>query len=322
MKDRIITIFGATGFIGKYVCNELVKAGYSIRVVSRSFERAKALRTGAFVGQIVPVAGNINRPEDFAKLVEGSYGVVDLVGILYESGRNKFNNLHNTNAAKLAEAAKKAGAVKFVHVSANVAEDSKAKYAQSKIAGEKAIQAAFPEAVILKPSVVFGAEDNFMNKFASMGAISPILPLIGGGKTKFQPVYVGDVARAVLAAIDNEAVKAGTYQLGGPQAVTFREVLSTIDIYTARKHRYLSIPFCFAKLIGGVSSFVSRIVPLIPPAITADQVELLKSDNTVSTRSKGLKELGINPTGMDAVVPEYVARFARNNKAYKARHSV
>ena len=312
MNNKIITIFGATGFIGKYVCNELVKAGYTIRAVSRSFERAKQLRTGAFVGQIVPVAGDINRPEDFAKLVEGSYGVVNLVGILYEGGRQKFDNIHHTNAAKLAVAAKKAGAVKFAHVSANVAEDSKAKYAQTKIAGEKAIIAAFPEAVILKPSIVFGAEDAFFNKFAGMGAISPILPLIGGGRTKFQPVYVGDVAKAVLAAIDSESVKPGTYQLGGPQVVTFRDIFGLIDEYTARKHCFISLPFPAAKLLATFSpSFV----------LTRDQVELLKDDNTVSTRSRGFKELGIQPTGIDAIVPEYLARFKRRNHATTARHS-
>ncbi len=322
MKDKIITVFGATGFVGKYVCNELVKAGYTIRAVSRSFERAKSLKTGAFVGQIVPTAGNINRPDDFAKLIEGSYGVVNLVGILNETGSQKFEKIHNANAAKLAGAAKRAGVKVFVHVSANVAEEIKAKYAQTKLSGEKAVQSMFPEAIILKPSVIFGAEDNFVNKFACMGVISPVLPLIGGGKTKFQPVYVGDVAKAVLAAINNESVKPGTYQLGGPQVLTFREILTNIDEYTARKHKYISLPFCVAKMLGNVSSIVSRIVPLINPAITADQVEMLKTDNVINTRSKGLKELGITPTGMEAIVPDYLARFKKRAHADHTRHSV
>jgi uncharacterized protein YbjT (DUF2867 family) len=313
MKDKIITIFGATGFVGKYVCNELIKAGYTLRVVSRSFERAKLLRTGALVGQVVPVAGDINRPDDFAKLVEGSYAVVNLVGILYESGRQKFNNIHNVNAGKLAEAAKKAGARTFIHISANVAEGSKAKYAQSKLAGEKAVQSAFPEAFILKPSVIFGAEDNFTNKFARMGVISPLLPLIGGGRTKFQPVYVGDVAKAVFAAIDSENIKSGTYLLAGPQTLTFREILSFLDEHTGREHGFISIPFGLAKLMATFSpAFV----------LTRDQVEMLKADNVTNTRSRGLKELGINPTGMEAVAPEYLARYARISHAEKARHSV
>ena len=313
MNNKIITIFGATGFVGKYVCADLVKAGYTIRVVSRSLERAKALRTGAFVGQIVPVAGDINNPESFAKLVEGSYGVVNLVGILYQSGRQKFENMHNINAGKLATAAKNAGAEVFVHVSANIAEDSKAKYAASKIAGERAVTSVFPEAIILKPSIIFGAEDNFFNKFARMGVLSPLFPLIGGGRTKFQPVYVADVSKAILAGVDSENVKPGNYQLGGPQVLTFKELLTRIDEYTGRKHAFINLPFCIANIMAFFSpSFI----------LTRDQVELLKSDNTISSRSKGLKELGISPTGIEAVVPEYLARYRKQTHPDHARHSV
>lgn len=312
MNNRIITIFGATGFIGKYVCEELVKAGYTIRVVSRSLERAKLLRTGAFVGQIVPVAGDINRPEDFPKLLEGSYGVVNLVGLLYESGKQKFKKTHEENAAKLAKAAKAWGAAKYVHISAIVDENSKAKYAQTKIAGEQAVLAAFPEAIILKPSVVFGAEDNFFNKFARMAVFSPFLPLIGGGRTKFQPVYVGDVAKAVLSSIDNPNVKGGTYQLAGPQTFTFKELLQLIGTYTNRSPMFLNLPFPIAKTMAIFTpSFI----------LTADQVELLKSDNIASGRSKGLKELGIQASGVDAVVPEYLRRYRKKSLDDAARAS-
>ena len=299
MKNKIVTVFGGTGFIGKYVIDELVKAGYTIRVISRSLERAKNLRTGAYVGQIVPVAGDLNMPENFAQLIEGSYAVVNLVGVLFESGKQNFERIHHQNAGKLATAAKKAGVEKFVHLSAIVAENSSAKYAVTKIAGEMVIQNAFPDSVILKPSVVFGAEDNFFNKFAKMAVFSPILPLIGKD-TKFQPVYVGDVAKAVLAAVNG--AKSGTYQLAGPQSLTFKDILLLVEKYINRKRFLLNIPFCVAKVIAFFSpAFV----------LTRDQVELLKQDNVASTKSKGLKELGITPTAIDAVVPEYLARFRK-----------
>lgn len=298
MQNKIVTVFGGTGFIGKYVVAELVKAGYTVRVITRSLERAKNLKTGAYVGQVAPIIGDLTKPENFAELIKNSYAVINLVGLLYEKGGNqKFNLIHSQNVEKLAKAAKNMGVEKFVHISAIVPEDSKSKYAKTKLAGEKALQTNFPNAVILKPSIVFGAEDNFFNQFARMAMFSPFLPLIGGGKTKFQPVYVEDVAKAVIAAL--AGASAGSYQLGGPQILTFKEVLQLILKYTNRSRYLINIPFFVAKIIA---TFTPSFI------LTRDQVELLKNDNVVSARSKSLKELEIQATSVESIVPNYLAR--------------
>jgi NADH dehydrogenase len=272
-----------------------------VRVVTRSLERAKNLRAGAYVGQVVPVLGDISKPDNFAELLNGSYAVINLVGLLYERGGNqKFSNIHAKAVEKLAKAAKAAKVQKFTHVSAIVPENSESKYAQTKIAGENSLQLAFPDAVILKPSVVFGAEDNFFNQFAKMATLSPFLPLIGGGKTRFQPVYVGDVAKAVVNSLS--IALPGSYQLGGPQVLTFKEILQSILQYTNRKSMFISIPFFAAKIMA---------IPAPSFILTRDQVELLKHDNIISTRSKGLKELGVKPTAIEAIVPEFLARYRK-----------
>jgi NADH dehydrogenase len=302
MKDKIITVFGGTGFIGKYVIADLAKAGYTIRLVTRSLERAKDLRTGAFVGQVVPVVADLTKQADYNEIVRNSYAVVNLVGILFESGKQKFQTLQTEFADKVSKAAKAEGVQKFVHISAIVDPESKSKYAQSKITGEKAVATNFPEAIILKPSVVFGPEDNFFNKFASMATFSPFLPLIGGGNTKFQPVYVGDVAKAVLNVIESPTIKAGAYQLGGPEVSSFKDILQGILRYTNRKRCLLNIPFCVAKLIA---------IPAPSSILTADQVTLLQSDNVVTSKGRTLAELGVEATSVDSVIPRYLARYRK-----------
>lgn len=302
MKNKIVTVFGGTGFIGKYVLDELIQAGFTIRLVTRSLERAKQARTGANVGQVVPVIADLTKDSDYAAIVKDSYAVVNLVGILFESGKQKFSALQAKAAGKIAQAAKAAGVEKFVHISAIVDPESPSKYAKSKIAGEKAVETYFPEAVILKPSVVFGAEDNFFNKFAQMATLSPFLPLIGGGKTRFQPVYVGDVAKAVLNAIESPKIKAGVYQLGGPETLTFKEILQRILKITNRKACLLNIPFCAAKLIA---------IPAPSSVLTADQVTLLQSDNVVTSKGKTLAELGVEATTIDSIATQYLERFSK-----------
>ncbi len=300
MKNKIVTIFGGTGFIGRYVVNALAHEGYSIRVVTRNPERAKDLRTAGFVGQVVPVTGNIRNTELLPELVKNSYAVVNLVGVLFESGKQKFSKLHTVAAGKLAEAAKEAGVERFVHISAIVDQESPSRYAQTKLAGEKEVLSAFPEAFIMKPNVVFGPEDNFINKFAALSKVLPFLPLIGCGETKFQPVYVGDVANAVKIAVDG-AVKPSTYQLSGPETLTFKEILERINSYTHRKPGFINIPFGAAKLLAFFS----------PSAVlTRDQVTLLQSNCVATSRSRGFGELGIKPTALDAILPHYVARYA------------
>ena len=213
LNGKVVTVFGGTGFLGKYIIGKLAKAGYTIKVVSRRAENAKDLKTSGFVGQIVPVSADLAKQADIEAIIEGSYAVINCIGILYEQGKQKFDLLHAQIPEKLAQASKKLGVERFIHMSAIVNEKSNSKYARSKINGDKAVIAAFSGATILKPSVVFGAEDNFFNFFASMANYSPVLPLIAGGTTKFQPVYVGDVADAVLKAVEKKTP--GRFELGG-----------------------------------------------------------------------------------------------------------
>jgi NADH dehydrogenase len=304
MKDKVVTVFGGTGFLGKYVVRDLALAGYTVKVVSRHADIVKNLKLAGFVGQIVPVKGDITNFAELPKLVEGSYAVVNLVGILFEKGRRKFTLTHSEAPAELAKASKKAGVKQFVHVSSLVDAESKSKYAQSKIAGEKAVTEAFPEAVIFKPSTIFGAEDNFFNQFARMTSISPFLPLIGCGKSNFQPVFVGDIAKVIEHAVEGK-VKAGTYQLGGPEILSFKEIMQRILKYTNKKRILLPIPFCLAKIIA---IFAPRSV------LTCDQVTLLQSDTVVTSRTKTFTELGIYPTAVEAIVPQYLAAY---NKMYR-----
>lgn len=301
LNQDVVTIFGGSGFIGKYVVRELAMAGYRIRVVGRSPELAKDLRPYGYVGQIVAVKGDIRNSEELPALIKGSYAVINLVGILRESGKQRFDAIHAQAPERLAKAAKEAGIPKFVHMSAMVDPESKSRYAKSKLNGEKAVTAAFPESYIIKPSVVFGPEDNFFNFFARLSSISPFLPLIGGGKTKMQPVYVGDVALAIKKVVTDE-IKPGAYQLGGPEALTFKQILNRVLEYTGRKRLLLNLPFAIAKF----SAFFA------PDAIlTADQVKLLQHDNVVTSRTKTLTELEIEPTAIESIVPKYLLRFNR-----------
>ncbi len=306
LNGKIVTIFGGSGFLGTYVVRELAERGYTVKIICRNPDDSKALKTAGFVGQVVIIKGNISNYEKLPELVRGSYAVVNLVGVLYESGKQKFAKLHAEAPGKLAEAAKIAGVEKFVHVSAIVDAQSKSNYAKTKLEGEKNVTPAFPDAYIAKPSVLFGPEDNFFNMFAALSSFSPFLPAIGGGKTKMQPVYAGDVGIAIRKMIDEET-KPGTYQLGGPEALTFKQILERIEEYTDRKRCILKIPFPLAKL-GAI--FAPKII------LTGDQVELLKHDNIVTSRTKTFTELGITPTAIEAVVPKYLARFKRRKPAY------
>jgi NADH dehydrogenase len=294
MKDKIVTVFGASGFLGRYVVEELAQAGYTIRAVARNIEHCKDLRTSGAVGQIVPVKGNILDYSSFAELIKNSYAVVNLVGILAECGKQSFDALHAQMPEKLAVEAKHQGVEKFVHISAIVNEHSKAKYARSKIHGEDAVLKAFPEATILKPSVVFGAEDNFFNQFAQMTKFSPLLPLIGGGKTRFQPVYVGDVAKALLKAVDGKF--AGKFELGGPKIYSFKKIMKLVIEFTGRKRKLLPLPYFLAG--------IAAKMPFVP--LTSDQLKLLHHHNIVHDDARDLHAFGIEPASVYAVVPKYI----------------
>ncbi len=313
MQGKIVTVVGGTGFIGQYVVKLLAERGFTIRVIARNPESALQLRTAGDVGQVVLMKGDLGKPESLQDRITGSWAVINLVGILFENSRQNFAALHSVGAEKLAQIAKQAGVQRFVHMSSlGVDKLVKSKYARTKSIGEKTVRAAFPEATILRPSVVFGAEDNFYNNFANMATFAPALPLIGGGMTRFQPVYVMDVARAVLAALESPEAIGETYELGGPKVYSFKDVLTYICKTTGRKPALLNLPFGFMRFAATFTEFLPS------PPLTRDRVTMLELDNVVSPGAKTFADLGIMPTAVEAVVPHYLKRFAKPNLAAAA----
>ena len=306
--DTLVTVFGGSGFVGRNVVRALAKRDYRIRVAVRRPELAGHLQPLGRVGQIHTVQANLRYPESVAAALRDSHVAINLVGILPESGAQTFEAVQAEGAANVAKAAAAAGA-RLVHVSAIGADaESTSSYARAKAAGEAAALAAVPEAVIMRPSVVFGPEDQFTNRFAGLARISPFLPLIGGGETKMQPVYVGDVATAVADAVDGKAQAGATYELGGPEVLSFREILKIILDITDRDRALLPLPFGLARLQAALLQFAPG-----PLKLTPDQVELLRSDNVVSETAKAagltLQGLGITPDSLEAIGPQYLWRF-------------
>ncbi|WEX88413.1 complex I NDUFA9 subunit family protein [Sinorhizobium garamanticum] len=305
----LVTIFGGSGFVGRHVVRALAKRGYRIRVAVRRPDLAGHLQPLGNVGQISFVQANLRYRKSVDRAVEGADHVINCVGILFQSGRNTFDAVQDFGARAVAEAARAAGAT-LTHISAIGADaKSESSYARTKGRAEAAILETLPEAIILRPSIIFGPEDGFFNKFAEMARFSPFLPLVGGGRTKFQPVYVTDVAEAVARAVDGTIEKGKIYELGGPQVLSFRECLELMLKTIDRKRRLISLPFGIASLMGRVAS----LVPFITPPITADQVVLLKSDNVVSARAESegrtLAGIGIKPTMLDSILPSYLVRY-------------
>lgn len=310
MGNKIITVVGGTGFVGRYVIKLLAQQGYSIRVIARNPDAALHLKTAGEVGQIVLTPGNLARPESLQGKLDNSWAVINLVGILFETRGQSFSTLHAKGAEKLAQLAKAAGAERFVHMSSiGVDKPVMSKYMRTKALGEKAVQAAFPEAIILRPSVIFGAEDQFFNTFASLARFMPILPLAGGGNTRFQPVYVGDVAQAVVHVLKQALCAGQTYELGGPQTYSFRELIAFICAITGRHPLLMNVPF-------GLMSFLSYFTELLPnPPLTHDQVSMLEHDNVVGKDTKTFADLKIISSAVEAIVPTYLARFAKRELA-------
>jgi uncharacterized protein YbjT (DUF2867 family) len=305
----LITIYGGSGFVGRHVVRALAKTGARMRIAVRRPELAGFLQPLGGVGQIIPVQANVRYPDSLLAAANGADAVINLVGILSQSGRQTFGAVQDEGARHVAEAARAAGARAFIHMSAIGADaDSPSIYARTKAAGEAAVREVFPDAVILRPSVVFGPEDEFFNRFAALARISPALPLIGGGKTQFQPVFVGDVAKAVIAALTGKAQAGAVYELGGPEILSMREVMERVLSYTMRKRWLVPLPFPLAKLQGA-------ILQLLPnPPLTLDQVRLLEKDNVVSEAAKRdhrtLEGLGIvDPVAVEAVVPDYLEQY-------------
>lgn len=310
----LVTVFGGSGFVGRHVVRALARRGYRIRVAVRRPDLAGFLQPIGGVGQISFVQANLRYRQSVDRAAAGSDHVVNCVGILAESGRNTFDALQDFGARAVAEAARSAGAT-LTHVSAIGANpNSPSAYASSKGRGETAVLKAVPDAVIFRPSVVFGPEDDFFNKFAAMARMAPALPLIGGGHTKFQPVYVADVAEAIARSVDGAIARGRVYELGGPEVLTFRQCLETMLRIVGRERPLVTLPFAIASLIGSIAS----LIPFVKPPITADQVTLLRSDNIVSeaARAEGrtLEGLGIQPALIEAIVPSYLVRYRRQGQ--------
>ena len=305
----IVTVFGGSGFVGRHVVRALAKRGFRIRVAVRRPDLAGFLQPLGNVGQISFVQANLRYRKSVDAAVHGADHVVNCVGILFETGRNTFDAVQDFGARAVAEAARGVGAT-LTHVSA-IGADAAAEsiYACSKGRAEKAIHDIVPDATILRPSIVFGPEDGFFNKFAEMSRFSPVLPLVGGGNTGFQPVYVTDVAEAVAKSVEGKVARGRIYEIGGPEVLTFKDCLEIMLKTIDRKRVLVPLPFGIASLIGSVAS----MVPFITPPLTVDQVTLLKSDNVVSadaeSEGRTLKAFGIEPTSVEAVLPSYVVRY-------------
>jgi uncharacterized protein YbjT (DUF2867 family) len=309
MRLRRVTVLGASGFIGRYVVKRLARRGAVVAAVSRHATSAGFLRPMGDVGQVVQLDAGITDEARLAAAVAGSDAVVCAIGILYERGRQRFDAVHHRGPALLARLAAAAGAKRFVHISAIGADPaSPAAYARSKAAGEAAVRAAFPAATILRPSIVFGPEDDFFNRFATMARYSPVLPLIGGGRTRFQPVYVGDVADAVVAALEQPAAPGQTYELGGPEVLSFKELMELTLRETQRRCRLVNLPFGLATLEAAFLEWLPR------PPLTRDQVRMLRRDNVVAPDALGLAALGITPTALELELPLYLDRFRRGGR--------
>lgn len=297
MKQKVITIFGATGFIGSQVVHILAKQGYTLKLVTSHPYKCASLKISGDIGQITAIPLGQSQ-ESLECVIAESYAVVNCTGILQETGRRSFMGTHCDFPAMLARICKKQNIRYFVHISALGVDRSHSRYAKSKYAGEKAVLKTFPNATIFRPSIVFGPKDNFFNRFARMAKILPFLPLIGGGKTLFQPVYVGDVARAVCAAIKDH--KTGIYELGGTDSVSFKDLLKILKFYTGSKVILLPIPFWFAY----IQAFFMRLLPT--PPLTVDQVTSLKTHNIVNKNVMTLAHLGVKPTRMETILPTYL----------------
>ena len=306
----LVTVFGGSGFVGGQVVRQLAKAGHRVRVAVRNPNLAYKMRMLGDVGQIEVVQANVRNAPSVARAVEGAEAVVNLVGVLWESGRQKFQTLHVMGAKTVAEQAKAAGVTRFVQISAIGADpDSASKYQRTKAEGEAAVRAVFPGAVVIRPSIVFGADDKFFNKFGQMAALFPALPLIGGGETKFQPVFVADVAAVVAKAVSSPAAEGVTYELGGPAVYRFKQLLEMILVETGRNRVLAPIPFFAAGWIGKVGD----LSPINPP-LTSDQVESLKTDNVADSGMPGLAEAGVVPTTVESVVPSYLYRYRKGGQ--------
>jgi NADH dehydrogenase len=310
--ETLVTVFGGSGFLGRHVVRALAKLGYRVRVAVRRPELAGFLQPLGSVGQIHAMQANVRHPASVEAAAREADVVINLVGILFERGRQTFDAVQSTGAETVALAAASVGA-RMIQVSAIGADESApSRYARSKALGEKLVLSAAPSAVILRPSVLFGPEDDFFNKFAAIARFSPALPLVGGGHTRFQPIFAGDVASAIVAAIEGHAKDGEIYEVGGPEVYSFKELMQFMLTTIGRQRLLIPIPFALAKFQAGLLQLMPK------PLLTPDQVELLRDDAVVSDEAKRegrtLEALGIEPLAMAAVVPSYLWRFRKTGQ--------
>lgn len=308
LHGKTVVVLGGSGFIGRHVVQALARNGCFLRIATRHPEKAYFLKPLTRMGQMESLRVDLSLPHTLPPVLEGADAVVNLVGVLYEKGRQRFEVLHHQGAACLSESAKVAGVTQMVHISAlGASETSPSLYARTKAAGEKAVLTHFPEAVLLRPSVVFGPEDNFFNQFATMACRSPFLPLIGGGRTRLQPIYVTDVAQAVIHALAGKAQPGLCYELGGTEIKSFRACLELMLTVIQRRRFFVSIPFFLARPLAALLQLMPR------PLLTLDQIRLLQQDNIVSntaqTEHRTLRDLGIAPHSLGLMLPTYLERF-------------
>lgn len=319
--SNLVTIYGGSGFVGRYIARRMAKAGWRVRVAVRRPNEAMFVKPYGVVGQVEPVFCNIRDDASVAAVMTGADAVVNCVGILAEDGRNTFDAVQAEGAARIARIAAEQGVARMVHVSAIGADAaSPSAYARTKAAGEAAVLAHMPNAMILRPSIIFGPEDQFFNRFAALSRLGPVLPVVGA-ETRFQPVYVDDVAQAAVKGVTGEA-SGGVYELGGPDVNTFRELMEQMLQVIRRRKLVFNIPFPVARLMAlgfDALNFVS--FGLIPAQITRDQVKNLARDNVVPGGAKGLADLGIRPTALEAVLPEYLWRFRPSGQYEEIKES-
>jgi len=313
----LVTVFGGSGFVGSQLVQALAQAGWRVRVACRRPDRAYKLQTSGTVGQIQAVRCDATRPDDVAAALNGADAAINLIGILYESGRRTFEALHVDASRNIAEACAAGGVGRLVQVSAIGADpESRSDYARSKAEAERAVREVKPDAVVIRPSIIFGAGDDFLNRFAQMAQFAPALPLIGGGKTRLQPVYVGDVAEAIARAAVWPEAAGRTFELGGPAVMTFEDVLKLIRRETYRRFALIPLPFSVARTIGSMAQLTAMVG--IAPVLTRDQVTSLESDNVVADGAEGLAALGIEATGIEAIAPSYLWRYRRGGQFAEA----
>ncbi|MDA1155289.1 MAG: complex I NDUFA9 subunit family protein [Proteobacteria bacterium] len=307
--SKLVTIFGGSGFVGRYIARRMAQNGWRVRVAVRNTNQAMFVRTYGAVGQVEPVFCNIRDDASVAAVTQGADAVVNCVGVLAELRKNTFAAVQAEGATRIARVAAAMGVARMVQLSAIGASDTSASaYARTKAAGEQGVLDHMPDAMILRPSIIFGAEDQFFNRFAGMTRLGPVLPVIGAD-TRFQPVYVDDVAAAAVKGVLGE-VPGGIYELGGPDVATFRELMQTMLAVVRRRRMILNMPFWAARIMAGGFNIL-RVVSLglVTPPVTRDQVANLAVDNVVSDGAKGFADLGITPTAMMAVLPDYLWRF-------------